>query len=64
MMCYWYCVEKTVIIIESKNFTEAVFNAISEFVANSRKDYQMRRAIYGLLAMLEEPAKLPLVIYI
>ena len=61
-MCYWHSVDKTVLVIESRNLTEAVFNAICEFVMNAKKDYKIKNAIYGLLAMLEEPAKLPAVI--
>jgi len=58
-MCYWHSLEKTVIIVESKRLTEAVFKAINDFAVNCKREKQIRRALYGLMSMLEEPTKLP-----
>jgi hypothetical protein len=58
-MCYWHSLDKTIIVVESKRLTEAVFKSVCEFVENCKKQRQIRRALYGLMSMLENPTNLP-----
>lgn len=58
-MCYWHSLEKTVGIVEAKGLTKAVFKAVCDFAISCKKKCEVRASLYGLLSMLEEPAKLP-----
>ncbi len=58
-MCCWHSLEKTVAFLEHNGLTEATFKLMFAEIDNFKRDFEVRRMLYGIVTMLDESAKLP-----
>ena len=57
-MCCVYSVEQSMICFEASKMTAEIFGGLFKLNLEHHEDH-IRRAIYGVVALLEEPHKLP-----